>query len=448
MYIEKQIRKSRIGRRELKAVREGHYKEMREMYANEGVPIFPGGPDVFSVVSLFGDKLEDSPDLILKEAEERAVSQETSPRETAFDEEVTYEKTDNIVQAYFHSLGDISLLTKDEETTLARRIEEGNTLIKAIVPTMFLYLKLKQDCRIHGNTSSSRKRQQDQDLGNKLDMLDKLVTRKDYQQAALMTGLNVDEFRMKIDILNKARNLVVQAKNELIARNLRLAINVAKRYSGRGLPLLDLIQEGNIGLMKAIDKFDYRKGFKFSTCATWWIRQAITRALIDQAKTIRVPANVMALYNEIARASRELTSELGREPDTGEIAQKLGLPGRKVEDALRAVENPVALQTTIGDGSATLEDFIGDNSNPSPYTDTESNCLTEEILKILHTLTQRESIVIGMRFGIGTDRPYTLSEIGRHLSITCERVRQIEARAMKKLKQPQRVKELQNLLAT
>ena len=429
-------------------MREDQYKEMRELYANEGVPIFLGGSDVFSEVSLFGNRSEDSPDRILKEAEERAVSQETSPRETAFDEQVTYEKTDNIVQAYFHSLGDISLLTKDEETTLARRIEEGNTLIRTIVSTMFLYLKLKQDCRIHGNTSSSRKRQQDQDLGKKLDMLDKLAARKDYQQAALMTGLHVDEFRMRIDILNKARNLVVQAKNELIARNLRLAINVAKRYSGRGLPLLDLIQEGNIGLMKAIDKFDYRKGFKFSTCATWWIRQAITRALIDQAKTIRVPANVMALYNEVARASRELTSELGREPDTGEIAQKLGLPGRKVEDALRAVENPVALQTTIGDGSATLEDFIGDNSNPSPYTDTESNSLTEEILKILHTLTQRESIVIGMRFGIGTDRPYTLSEIGRHLSITCERVRQIEARAMKKLKQPQRIKELQNLIAT
>jgi RNA polymerase primary sigma factor len=238
--------------------------------------------------------------------------------------------------------------------------------------------------------------------------------------------------------------LVTKTKHELIIHNLRLVVYVAKYYIGRGLSLLDLIQEGNIGLMKAIDKYDYKKGFKFSTYATWWIRQAITKALMDQTKTIRIPVHVMELYKKVSTASKELAQQLGREPGKEEIAHTLGLPTRKVEDVFRAIQDPITLQTPIGDDESTLADMIGDDS-PSPCLEAERNKLTEQIIEVLHALTPREEEVIKMRFGIGADRDHTLEEVGRHLSITRERVRQIEEKAMKKLKHPKRLKILKIL---
>ena len=183
----------------------------------------------------------------------------------------------------------------------------------------------------------------------------------------------------------RARILVSEAKNELITRNLRLVINIAKNYVGRGLPLLDLIQEGNIGLMKAVDKFNYEKGFKFSTYATWWIRQAITRAMIDQTKTIRVPVHMMEFYNKVTKASRELTQQLGREPGKEEIAERLEVSTEKIEEVFRAIQDPIALQTPVGDEDTKLEDFVGDKNSPSPYSDTEKNMITEQILRVLNT---------------------------------------------------------------
>lgn len=233
------------------------------------------------------------------------------------------------------------------------------------------------------------------------------------------------------------RDIIEKAQRVLIVHNLRLVVHVVKRYAGKGLPLLDLIQEGNIGLMKAVERFDHRKGFRFSTYATWWIRQAALRALLEQGKTIRLPVNMMDAYNRIVKASREIMVKVGREPDKEEIAARLRVPIGKIEEILSAVQDPLTFQTPIGD-DAFLEDFIGDDTHASPYDQAEKEMLTRHVLRILHTLTPREAMVIRMRFGIGMEKNYTLEEVGRYLKITRERVRQIEATALRKLRHPRR----------
>jgi RNA polymerase primary sigma factor len=269
---------------------------------------------------------------------------------------------------------------------------------------------------------------------------------KTFKEIASEAGIKVEEIIDVWDKIRKVQAFMTEAKNELITRNLRLVVNIAKNYVGRGLPLLDLIQEGNIGLMKAVDKFKHEKGFKFSTYATWWIRQAITRALIDQTKTIRVPVHMMEFYNRVTKGSRELTQVLGREPTDEEIAKRLQVPTKKVEDVYRAIQDPIALQTPVGDEDTELEDFIGDKSSPSPYNEAETKEVSIYIQKVLCTLTPKEERVIRMRFGIGVDRDHTLEEVGRHLTITRERVRQIEAKALRKLKHPSRLKALKTLV--
>ena len=370
--------------------------------------------------------------------------------EEVLEEQEKYEKAEDLVQAYFQSLGDIPVLSKDEEKALARTIEEANNIIKRVVMVLPLYKRLvtELDRKLPKKDPTDSEENTDEALMKSLRILDNLMgdvkTLKVNSRIESEVGISIDELITKHEMLVKAKKLVSEATNELITHNLRLVVNIAKHYVGRGLPLPDLIQEGNIGMMKAIDKFDYKRGFKFSTYATWWIRQAITRALIDQTKTIRLPVHIVELYNKVNTASRELTRQLGREPSTAEIAQEVKVSEKKVDDVLKAIQEPITLQTPVGDEDTTLEDFIGDNS-ASPYLDAERNKITEQMIKILQTLAPKEAEVIMMRFGIGVERDHTLEEVGQHLSITRERVRQIEAKAMRKLQHPTRLRALRLL---
>jgi RNA polymerase primary sigma factor len=360
------------------------------------------------------------------------------------------ERDENLVLTYFRSLGNISLLSRKEEEILAGKLDEGNALIGNIISTIPFFKKFsdREVSDSRGSRTDLRVRPAYRGVPERLRILNNLIAQQGEDRSALLLGLEVSELRNKLETIAGVQEVLEASRHELINRNLRLAISVAKHYVGRGLPLLDLIQEGNIGLMTAIDKFDYRKGFKFSTYATWWIRQAITKALLDQSKTIRIPANVMEVYREASRASAELAIELGREPGMEEISEKTGISRRKVEDAFRAVQDPIALQTVVNDNGATIQDFIQDGHKSHQLRELNRYQLVNQLLKLLDTLTEREAIVIRMRYGIGTDRAYTLAEIGDRLSVTPERVRQIEVNSMRKLKHPRRMKELKALIAS
>ena len=307
------------------------------------------------------------------------------------------------VRMYLKEIGKVPLLSAEEEIDLAQKMEEGAVAKEKIA-----------------------------------------ILKKRKEEAAEEEQAELDE---EIRSLTKAQDAGDEAKKRLAEANLRLVVSIAKRYVGRGMLFLDLIQEGNLGLIKAVEKFDYRKGYKFSTYATWWIRQAITRAIADQARTIRIPVHMVETINKLIRVSRQLLQELGREPTPEEIAEEMNMPVERVREILKISQEPVSLETPIGEEEDShLGDFIQDDNVPVPADAAAFTLLKEQLEEVLGTLTEREQKVLTLRFGLEDGRARTLEEVGKEFNVTRERIRQIEAKALRKLRHPSRSRKLKDYL--
>jgi len=362
-------------------------------------------------------------------------------------------KKDNInIIDVIKNLNEINYTKKDEEKYKKRTI----TLINNVKS---LFEKKEGLLKSLSDADAVQKKQIEKKLKNLEAKLDETllnlslnkkiiedVIKKVSNQVQFLDEKETWEIRKKLSEITKIENELKIVKNRLIQANLRLVINIAKKYLNRGLSFLDLIQEGNMGLMKAAEKYDYQKGYKFSTYSTWWIRQAITRAIADYARTIRVPVHVLETMNKITKVTISLFQELGREPNLEEISLKAGLPVEKVRKIMKVSNEPISIETPIGDDESKLGDFIADPKSPSPFNELVNISLKEEISKVLSTLTPREEKVIRMRLGIGEKTDYTLEEVGEVFGLTRERIRQIEAKAIRKLKHPSRRKRLESFL--
>jgi RNA polymerase primary sigma factor len=342
---------------------------------------------------------------------------------------------------YFRSFGERALLTREEEIALAKQIDHGTRAIRTVLRGV-----IEIATQMHKDDTIEEALQvliETRGLsGFSATALDKAERSLAILAKAARRLHRVSRSRVKQLInaagqIRTARAILERGKDELVRCNLRLVVDIAKHYNGRGLGLLDLVQEGNIGLMKAAERYQYRKGFKFSTYATWWIRQGITRALADQSRTIRVPVHMTESSHRIMRTGRRLAQQMGRDPRTDEIGRALRVRPEKIQETLQVFQEPISLENPIGDGETLLGDLIADRNSVTPDSHVQRTELTRELDRILSTLTPREQIVIRLRFGIGQDEPFTLEQVGRNLSVTRERIRQIEAKALKKLKTPE-----------
>ncbi|GJL58333.1 MAG: RNA polymerase sigma factor SigA [Nitrospirales bacterium] len=334
---------------------------------------------------------------------------------------------------YFRSFGSRPLLNKDSEIELAKEIDQASRAIRVIIKQI---LHLTQPFK------------KDPEKEETIALLKETIALSGFSAPAIeklksvlvVLGQTYPSVSSSLQDLGqqlqKAKVQLEKAKSELVQRNLRLVVDIAKRYTGHGLAFLDLVQEGNIGLMKAAERFQYRKGFKFSTYATWWIRQGITRSLADQSRTIRVPVHLNEISNKIARASKRLTQQYARPVQLDDLGEALKLSVEKVHDTIQAFQDPISLETPVGDGETFLTDFIPDMGTLTPDGPVSRQETNQQVERILDSLTPREQTVIRLRFGIGQDEPWTLEEVGQSMSVTRERVRQIEAKALQKLKEP------------
>ncbi len=340
---------------------------------------------------------DDADDIILDEEDEVEVEK----IDLSVPEGVSVEDP---VRMYLKEIGKVPLLSAEEEIDLAQKMEEGNVAQEKIV------------------------------------ILKKRIEESEDEA-------EIADLKEEIKTLQKGVDAGADAKKRLAEANLRLVVSIAKRYVGRGMLFLDLIQEGNLGLIKAVEKFDYRKGYKFSTYATWWIRQAITRAIADQARTIRIPVHMVETINKLIRVSRQLLQELGREPSPEEIAEEMGMPVERVREILKISQEPVSLETPIGEEEDShLGDFIKDDNVPVPADAAAFTLLKEQLEEVLGTLTEREQKVLTLRFGLEDGRARTLEEVGKEFNVTRERIRQIEAKALRKLRHPSRSRKLKDYL--
>ncbi len=375
-------------------------RELIEKGKKKGVLTFKEISDAFEDIEVTPEEIERLYDVFEKESIELVEDLDKELEEIEVSKEELEDLSvpeginiDDHVKMYLKEIGKVNLLTPEEELSLAKRMADGETA-----------------------------KEQLEEIGEEID----------------------EDTKKQIDLLIADGE---KAKKSLAEANLRLVVSIAKRYVGRGMLFLDLIQEGNLGLIKAVDKFDYTKGYKFSTYATWWIRQAITRAIADQARTIRIPVHMVETINKLVRVSRQLVQELGREPTPEELAKELNMPVDKVREISKISQEPVSLETPIGEEEDShLGDFIPDEDAPAPSEAASFVLLKEQLGAVLETLSEREAKVLRLRFGLDDGRARTLEEVGKEFDVTRERIRQIEAKALRKLRHPSRSKKLKDFL--
>ena len=375
-------------------------RELIEKGKKKGVLTFKEISDAFEDIEVTPEEIERLYDIFEKESIELVEDLDKELEEIEVSKEELEDLSvpeginiDDHVKMYLKEIGKVNLLTPEEELSLAKRMADGETA-----------------------------KEQLEEIGEEID----------------------EDTKKQIDLLITDGE---KAKKSLAEANLRLVVSIAKRYVGRGMLFLDLIQEGNLGLIKAVDKFDYTKGYKFSTYATWWIRQAITRAIADQARTIRIPVHMVETINKLVRVSRQLVQELGREPTPEELAKELNMPVDKVREISKISQEPVSLETPIGEEEDShLGDFIPDEDAPAPSEAASFVLLKEQLGAVLETLSEREAKVLRLRFGLDDGRARTLEEVGKEFDVTRERIRQIEAKALRKLRHPSRSKKLKDFL--